>query len=171
MTSDTDRIEKQVLLRAPLERVWKAISDATQFGTWFGIEFDAPFAPGTRIGGKIVPTKVDEEVARMQEAHKGFAFDVMVERIEPMSLLSFRWHPYAVEPGVDYSKEPTTLVTFALREVADGVLLTITESGFDNVPLHRRAEAFESNEQGWIIQATLIEKYLAQADRGLQSTA
>lgn len=171
MTSVTDRIEKQVLLRAPLERVWKAISDAKQFGTWFGVEFDAQFAPGATISGKIVPTKVDEEVAKMQKPYAGLACDVMVERIEPMSLLSFRWHPYAVEPGTDYSKEPTTLVTFALQEVADGVLLTITESGFDRVPLDRRAEAFESNEQGWTIQATLIEKYLAGADRGLQSTA
>jgi uncharacterized protein YndB with AHSA1/START domain len=167
MTTTTDRIEKQVLLRAPLERVWKAISDAKQFGTWFGIEFDAQFAPGATISGKIVPTKVDEEVAKMQEAHAGLAFDTMVERIEPMRLFAFRWHPYAIEPGADYSKEPTTLVTFALEEVTDGVLLTITESGFDRIPLDRRAEAFESNEHGWTIQATLIEKYLA---RGLQST-
>ena len=169
MASDTDRIEKQILLRAPLERVWKAISDAKQFGTWFGVEFDDQFAPGASIGGKIVPTKVDEEVARMQEAYSGTAFDIMVERIEPMSLFSFRWHPYAVETDTDYSKEPTTLVTFALQEVAGGVLLTITESGFDRVPLERRAEAFKSNEQGWAIQTTLIGKYLAQADQELQS--
>jgi uncharacterized protein YndB with AHSA1/START domain len=169
MASDTDRIEKQILLRAPLERVWKAISDAKQFGTWFGVEFDDQFAPGASIGGKIVPTKVDEEVARMQEAYSGTAFDIMVERIEPMSLFSFRWHPYAVETDIDYSKEPTTLVTFALQEVAGGVLLTITESGFDRVPLERRAEAFKSNEQGWVIQTTLIGKYLAQADQELQS--
>lgn len=171
MISVTDRIEKQVLLRAPLERVWKAVSDAEQFGTWFGIEFDAQFAPGATVSGKIVPTKVDEEVAKMQEAHTGIAFDLMVERMEPMRLLSFRWHPLATESGTDFSKEPTTLVTFALQEVADGVLLTITESGFDGIPLDRRAEAFESNEHGWTVQARLIETYLAQEDRGLQSTA
>jgi uncharacterized protein YndB with AHSA1/START domain len=167
MTSDTDRIEKQILLRAPLERVWKAISDAKQFGTWFGVEFDDQFAPGARIGGKIVPTKVDEDVARMQEAHSGMAFDTTVERIVPMSLFSIRWHPYAIEPGTDYSREPTTLVEFALQEVTDGVLLTITESGFDQIPLERRAEAFKSNEEGWAIQTTLIEKYLAKT--GLHS--
>lgn len=175
MTTTTDRIEKQVLLRAPLERVWKAISDARQFGTWFGIEFDAQFAPGATVSGKMVPTTVDEEVAKMQEPHTGIAFDVRVERIEPMRLFAFRWQPTATEAGTDFSKEPTTLVTFALQEVADGVLLTITESGFDGIPLDRRAEAFESNEHGWTIQATLIEKYVSQKEaqegRGFQSTA
>jgi uncharacterized protein YndB with AHSA1/START domain len=169
MATDTDRIEKQILLRAPLERVWKAISDAKQFGTWFGVEFDDQFAPGASMGGRIVPTKVDEDVARMQEAYSGTAFDIMIERIEPMTLFSFRWHPYAIEPDTDYAKEPTTLVTFALQEVADGVLLTISESGFDQVPLERRAEAFKSNEEGWAIQTTLIEKYLAGAHEGRQS--
>jgi len=169
MASDTDRIEKQILLRAPLERVWRAISDAGQFGTWFGVEFEDQFAAGTSIGGRIVPTKVDPDVARMQEAYSGTAFDIMVERVEPMRLLSFRWHPYAVEADTDYSKEPTTLITFALEEVAGGVLLTITESGFDRIPLERRAEAFKSNEQGWAIQTTLIEKYLERADRFAQA--
>jgi len=164
MALDTDRIEKQILLRAPLGRVWDAISDATQFGTWFGVEFDQQFARGTSISGRIVPTKVDAEVARMQEPHTGISCDITVERIEPMKLLSFRWYPYAIEPGGDYSKEPTTLVTFELEEVRGGTRLTITESGFDRVPLARRAEAFASNEQGWAIQTTLIEKYLAQAN-------
>jgi hypothetical protein len=107
----------------------------------------------------------------MQEAYSGTAFDITLERIEPMSLFSFRWHPYAVEPDTDYSKEPTTLVTFVLQKVADGVLLTITESGYDQVPLERRAEAFKANEQGWAIQTTLIEKYLARKYEGLQSKA
>jgi uncharacterized protein YndB with AHSA1/START domain len=164
MASDTDRIEKKILLRAPVDRVWNAISDAKQFGTWFGVEFDDQFAPGASISGRIVPTKVDAEVARMQEPYTGMACDVTVERIEPMSLFSFRWHPYAIEPGADYSKEPTTLVTFALKKVPEGTRLTISESGFDRVPLARRAEAFASNEQGWAIQSTLIEKYLAQTD-------
>lgn len=162
MTSDSDRIEKSILLRAPRERVWTAIADATNFGHWFGVEFEAPFAAGARVPGRIVPTKVDAEVAKMQEAHRGTEFEITVERIEPMSLFAFRWHPYAVEPGTDYSAEPTTLVTFSLEEAPEGTLLTITESGFDGIPLARRAEAFESNAQGWSIQVTLIEKYLAQ---------
>lgn len=163
MTTDTDRIEKQILLRAPRERVWRAISNAKEFGTWFGVEFDGQFAPETSISGRIVPTKVDPEVAKSQEPYTGMACDVTVDRMEPMSLFSFRWHPYAVDSDVDYSNEPTTLVVFALEDDPDGTLLTITESGFDRVPLARRAEAFASNEQGWAIQATLIEKYLAQA--------
>ena len=163
MTSETDRIEKKILLRAPLERVWQAISDAQQFGTWFGVEFDEPFTPGASVTGRIVPTEVDAEVAKMQAPHTGMACDITVERIEPMKLFSFRWHPYAVEPGGDDAKEPTTLVTFRLAAGPDGTLLTITESGFDRIPLARRAEAFASNEQGWAIQTTLIEKYLARA--------
>jgi uncharacterized protein YndB with AHSA1/START domain len=163
MGSQTDRIEKRVLLRAPQERVWSAISDAKQFGSWFGVEFDGEFAAGRHLSGKIVPTKVDEKVAKMQEPHSGMACDIAVERVEPMRLLSFRWHPYAIEPDADYSTEPTTLVTFELQPVAQGTMLTITESGFDSIPLARRAEAFASNEEGWSIQTTLIEKYLAQA--------
>lgn len=163
MTSQTDRIEKKILLRAPLERVWQAVSDAKQFGTWFGVEFDEPFAPDASITGRIVPTKVDAEVAKMQEPHTGMACDITVDRIEPMNLFSFRWHPYAVESDGEYSKERTTLVTFRLEDAPDGTLLTITESGFDRIPLARRAEAFASNEQGWAIQTTLIEKYLAPA--------
>jgi len=162
MTHVTDRIEKRILLRAPCARVWRAISEAKQFGTWFGIELDGEFVAGARLAGRIVPTKVDPEVAKAQEPHAGLAFEVHVDRIEPMRLFSFRWHPYAVEPGGDYTKEPMTLVTFQLEEAAGGTMLTITESGFDQVPLARRAEAFTSNEQGWEVQTRLIEKYLAQ---------
>jgi len=162
MTTDTDRIEKQIMLRAPLDRVWRAISDAAEFGTWFGVEFDGQFAPGASVSGRIVPTKVDDRVAKMQEPHSGMACDVKIERIEPMRLFSFRWHPYAVEHDADYSNEPTTLVQFELEKVPEGTRLTITESGFDRIPLARRAEAFASNEEGWTIQTTLIEKYLAR---------
>jgi uncharacterized protein YndB with AHSA1/START domain len=161
----TDRIEKKVVLRAPRERVWKAISDAKQFGTWFGVEFDGPFAVGAAMKGRITPTKVDAEVAKMQEPYTGMAFDCTIERIEPMRLFSFRWHPFAIEPDVDYSKEPTTLVTFELEEVPGGTQLTITESGFDKIPLERRAKAFEANEGGWTHQLELIAKYLAGAVR------
>lgn len=160
--SDTDRIVKQILLKAPRERVWRAISDAQQFGAWFGMAFDAPFAPGAKITGKIVPTQVDPEVAKSQEPYAGKAFDFTIDRIEPMDLFSFRWHPYAVDPDTDYSKEPMTLIVFELKDEDGGTRLTITESGFDSIPLARRAEAFAANEGGWEAQTTLIQKYLAQ---------
>jgi uncharacterized protein YndB with AHSA1/START domain len=162
MTQHTDRIEKKILLRAPRERVWGAISDARQFGTWFGVEFDGEFVAGARLTGKITPTKVDPEVAKSQQPYSGKAFEIEVDRIEPMRLLSFRWHPFAVEPGVDYSKEPATLVAFELEPAAGGTMLTITESGFDRIPLARRAKAFAANDQGWLAQTKLLEKYLAR---------
>jgi uncharacterized protein YndB with AHSA1/START domain len=163
MSSNTDRIEKKVLLHAPRERVWHAISDSKQFGSWFGVAFDGPFAPDKRMIGKIVPTTVDPEVAKLQEPHRGTAFEFAVERIEPQRIFSFRWHPYAVEKGVDYSKEPSTLVMFELQEVAEGTMLTVTESGFDRIPIERRAKAFAANDGGWSHQMKLIEKYLALA--------
>jgi uncharacterized protein YndB with AHSA1/START domain len=162
-TVTTDRIEKQVLLRAPHARVWRALTDAREFGTWFGMKFDAPFTPGARIPGVIVPTTVDAEVARAQQPFEGTPFEISIERIEPERLFAFRWHPFAVEPGVDYSREPTTLIEFLLEDVPDGVMLTVRESGFDRVPLERRAKAFAANEAGWAIQMRLIEKYLAEA--------
>ena len=156
----TDRIEKKIVLRAPLDRVWRAVSDATQFGSWFGAAFDAPFEEGARATGKIVPTSVDPEVAKLQEPHRGKPFELVVHRIEPPHRISFRWHPYAIEPGVDYSREPMTTIVFELEEVPEGVALTISESGFDRIPLARRAEAFKANEGGWEHQARLIAKYL-----------
>ena len=162
MSQHTDRIEKKILLRAPRERVWGAISDARQFGTWFGVEFDGEFVAGARLTGKITPTKVDPEVAKSQQPYSGKAFEIEVDRIEPMRLLSFRWHPFAVEPGLDYSKEPATLVAFELEPAAGGTMLTITESGFDRIPLARRAKAFAANDQGWLAQTKLLEKYLAR---------
>jgi uncharacterized protein YndB with AHSA1/START domain len=161
MGSETDRIEKNVLLHAPRERVWRAISDSREFGRWFGVELDGPFVAGARMTGRIVPTTVDPEVARAQEPYRGRTFELTVDRVQPMRLFSFRWHPFAVDPGVDYSKEPTTLIEFELEEVPGGTMLTITESGFDRIPLARRAQAFASNEQGWAAQARLIEKYLS----------
>ncbi len=161
MSSETDRIEKQILLKAPLERVWRAISDAGEFGAWFGMEFDGAFVAGARLTGKIRPTKVDPEVAKLQQPHTGKAGTFVIDRVEPMRRFSFRWHPYAIEPGVDYSAEPMTLVAFELKEVPGGTLLTITESGFDRIPLARRVQAFRANEGGWEHQTRLIEKYLA----------
>jgi uncharacterized protein YndB with AHSA1/START domain len=160
---DTDRIEKKVLLHAPLERVWRAISDSAEFGKWFGVKFDGPFTPGARMRGAIVGTTVDPEVAKAQQAHKDVPFEIMIEQMIPGRLFSFRWHPHGVEPGADYSAEPTTLVSFALEKTPEGVMLTVTESGFDQVPLARRAKAFTANEQGWSIQVRLISEYLVHA--------
>jgi uncharacterized protein YndB with AHSA1/START domain len=159
---NTDMIEKTIVLKAPLERVWLAISTAERFGLWFGVAFDGPFAAGSWLSGRIVPTTVDPEVAKLQEPHAGTRFRILVERIEPMHHFSFRWHPFAVDPDRDYADEPTTLVTFALKETADGIRLTITESGFDHVPPDRRARAFDANQGGWTHQLKLIEKYIAR---------
>jgi uncharacterized protein YndB with AHSA1/START domain len=161
--SVSDRIEKQVMLRAPLARVWQAITDSKQFGSWFGVKFPGPFKAGERIVGQIAPTTVDPQVAAMQKPYEGMKFDITIDRIEPQKLFSFRWHPAAIDPKVDYSKEPTTLVEFALKEVQGGVMLTVTETGFNGVPLARRAEAFKMNEGGWAAQMKLIEKYVAKA--------
>jgi uncharacterized protein YndB with AHSA1/START domain len=162
MTSDTNRIEKKIVLRASRARVWRAISDSSEFGRWFGLKVEGPFRPGATMRGIIVPTQADPEVAKLQAPHEGAQFSLVVERIEPEELFSFRWHPYAVDRNRDYSSEPMTLVAFALSDAPGGVLLTVTESGFDGLPLERRAAAFASNEKGWALQMTLIEKYLAQ---------
>ncbi len=159
----TDRIEKKVLLRAPLRRVWQALSDSTEFGRWFGVKFDGPFAPGARMRGVVAPTTVNAEVAKAQKEYEGRPFEVTIERMEPEKLFSFRWHPFAVKRGVDYSSEPTTLVVFSLEEVAGGVMLTVTESGLDRIPLERRAKAFEANKEGWNMMVKVIEEYLAPA--------
>jgi uncharacterized protein YndB with AHSA1/START domain len=148
MTS-TDRIQKSTMIRAPRSRVWRALTDAKEFGTWFGADFDGPFAVGARIQGKI--------------KHKGYEhmpLEVTVEKMEPEKLFSFRWHPYPMDPSIDYSKEPTTLIEFTLEEVADGTVLTVTESGFDRIPLARRAKAFEMNDKGWAGQLKAIDEYL-----------
>ncbi len=162
MSPVPDRIEKKITLRAPVNRVWRAVSDSREFGVWFGVEFEGPFVAGQTLKGRMVPTQVDPEVAKMQEPARGLAYDCMVERIEPERLFSFRWHPYELEPGMDPLKAPTTLVAFELQPVADGTLLTVSESGFDRIPLERRAQAFTSNEGGWEHQTKLIQKYLLQ---------
>ena len=163
MTSTTDRIEKQVILRAPQERVWRAISDAGEFGSWFGMEFEGAFAPGREIRGRIVPTKADPDVAKMQEGHAGLPVTLRIERIVPMHTFSYRWHPFAIDPAVDYSAEPMTLIEFVLEDRGAETMLTITESGFDQIPLSRRARAFEANEGGWTGVLRLIAKHLSHA--------
>lgn len=158
----TDCIEKKILLRAPRKRVWRALSDSTEFGTWFGVKFNGPFMPGTTLLGVIVTTKVNTEIAKAQKPYEGWPFEITIELMEPERLFSFRWHPFAVERGVDYSTEPTTLVSFILEEGPSGVMLTVTESGFDQIPLARRAKAFAANDQGWSMMVKVIEEYLGQ---------
>jgi uncharacterized protein YndB with AHSA1/START domain len=160
-----DRIEKEVLLKAPLERVWRAISDAEEFGRWFGVRFDGPFVPGASLTGVITPTTVDEDVAEAQKPHAGISDTWHIVAVEPQRRLAFRWHPYGVEGGVDATTEPTTLVEFTLDQQHDGVLLRIVESGFDGIPAERRASAFEGNSEGWAAQTRLISKYLALGER------
>lgn len=161
MASSTDRIEKEILLRAPQEKVWRAISDSRQFGEWFGMELDGEFKPGTPITGRIKPTIADPAIAEMQKKYTGAPVEFVVDRIEPMRLFSLKWHPFAIDPDVDYSNEPMTLITFTLEPQDDGTLLRIVESGFDSIPIERRAKAFEANAGGWAMQVEMIQKYLA----------
>lgn len=162
---NTDRIEKQVVLRAPLDRVWRAIGDSSEFGRWFGVRFDGPFVAGAPVAGVITPTAVDDEVAQAQEPYAGKADTWHIVAVEPQRRLAFRWHPYAVESGIDYSQEPTTLVEFTLTETTDGVLLRIVESGFDAIPAERRVSALEHNSEGWAKQTELVRKYLALSEK------
>ena len=146
----SDSIEKRIELKAPLSRVWRALTDHREFGEWFRVKLEGPFKPG--------------EVSRGHIAYPGYEhlkWEATVRRIEPERLFSFTWHPYAVDPEVDYSSEPTTLVTFRLEPKDEGVVLTITESGFDAIPRDRRIEAFPMNERGWSEQMTNIERHVA----------
>lgn len=158
----TDRIEKTIMLHAPRARVWRALTNADEFGSWFGMKFNSQFAPGALLRGVITPTTVDAEVASLQKPHEGMPFEITIDRIEPERLFSFRWHPFAIDRDVDYSNEPTTLIVFELEQVGPDIKLTVTESGFDQIPLERRAKAFTANEGGWTLVVTLIEKYLAK---------
>jgi len=148
MTS-TDRIEKKVVLRAPIGKVWQAIADSKQFGEWFGVKLAEPFVANKKVEGKMTNPKYEH-----------IQFEMEVERIEPQNFFSYRWHPYAIDPKTDYSTEPTTLVEFRLQEVKDGTELTITETVFDRIPASRRAEAFRMNENGWTWQAKQITAYV-----------
>jgi len=154
----SDQIVKSTTLRAPLERVWHAISDAKAFGSWFGMTIDGPFIDGQAAVGAIAITQVDDVIAKHQAPYVGKRCVLHIERIVPLSLLAFRWHPGAdAEAGPN---APTTLVTFALEAVPEGTRLTITESGFDSLPPERRAKAFRENEGGWEAQLGLVFKYL-----------
>jgi uncharacterized protein YndB with AHSA1/START domain len=161
MGTMTDRIEKRVTLKAPLARVWRAISDGREFGSWFGVAFEGPLTAGAKVAARLVPTTVDAEVAKKQEPYAGTPFHIWVVEVQPMRRLSFRWHPYDPDESGDPESGPTTLVTFELAEAPGGTALAITESGFDAIAIEKRAKSFAANEEGWTIQTTLIAKYLA----------
>jgi uncharacterized protein YndB with AHSA1/START domain len=147
----SDRIEKHIELKATVSRVWRALTDHREFGEWFRVKLDEPFVPG--------------RVSRGQMTYPGYEhlqWEVVVEKMEPERFFSFTWHPYAVDPKIDYSKEPTTLVEFRLEKTPSGTLLKVTESGFDKMPAGRRLEAFRMNEGGWAQQMKNIERHVAQ---------
>ncbi len=148
----TDRIEKRFEVRAPRARVWRAIANAKEFGTWFGVQLDGEFAAGTTVRGRLTIKGVEH-----------LTLDMEIGRIEPERYFSYRWHPYAIDPKVDYSTEPTTLVEFRLDEIEGGkaTAITIVESGFDKIPLARRAEAYRMNDKGWTGQAKKLVAYVA----------
>ncbi|HEV8608581.1 MAG TPA: SRPBCC family protein [Thermoanaerobaculia bacterium] len=150
MRMSTDRIEKSIFLRAPRSRVWRAITNAEEFGAWFGVKLEGAFAPGARVSGRITTP-----------GYEHLIMDIAIERVDPERLFSYRRHPYAIEPGVDYSGEPTTLVEFRLEDAPGGTRLTVIESGFDRIPVSRRAEAFRMNDQGWAEQLKNIERHVA----------
>jgi uncharacterized protein YndB with AHSA1/START domain len=148
--TNTDRIEKSIVLRAPKSRVWQALTNAEEFGSWFRVRLEGGFAVGKRITGKVT-----------YPGYEHLTFEVTVERMDVEQIFSFRWHPYAVDPKVDYSGEPTTLIEFRLKEVAEGTMLTVVESGFDQIPAERRGEAYRMNSQGWAIQMENIQRHVA----------
>ena len=147
----SDRIEKRIELKAPVSRVWRALTDHREFGAWFRVKLDGPFVPG--------------QVSRGQITYPGYEhlkWEAVVQKMEPEWLFSFTWHPYAVDPKADYSQEPPTLVEFRLEKTASGTLLVLTESGFDKIPSQRRLEAFRMNEGGWTEQMKNIDVYVTQ---------
>lgn len=140
-TPSSDRIEKEALLRAPRARVWRAISDAREFGAWFRVALDGDFVVGRAIHGRIT-----------HPGYEHLTMEMQIEAMEPESRFAFRWHPYAIDPAVDYGAEPTTLVEIRLADAAGGTRVSVVESGFDRIPAARRAEAFRMNEGGWAAQ-------------------
>lgn len=159
----SDAIEVSVALPVPIASAWQAIGHAAAFGTWFGVRWDGEFAQGAALTGRIEPTKVDPDVARSQEPYRGTKMEVQVERVEAPRLLVYRWHPFAVDAGVDYSQEKRTRVSFALGERGSATQLVITESGFSALPPQRRAAAYGAHLSGWQAQAALVRRYLEQA--------
>ncbi|HEY9140033.1 MAG TPA: SRPBCC family protein [Bryobacteraceae bacterium] len=146
-----DRIEKRIELKAPVSRVWRALTNYHEFGEWFRVKLDGPFVPGQVSRGHIT-----------YPGYEHVIWEAVVQKMEPERLFSFTWHPYSVEPKTDYSKEESTLVEFRLEKTDTGTLLLLTESGFDKIPSHRRLEAFRRNDGGWTEQMKNIESHVAQ---------
>ena len=147
-----DRIEKRIDLKAPVSRVWRALTDYREFGEWFRVALEGPFVPGKQVRGRITWPGAEHLV-----------MTATVQRMEPERLFSFTWHPYAIDPNVDYSSEPQTLEEFTLEAIPDGTQLVVIESGFAALPAHRRDEAFRMNEHGWSIQIQNIAQHVGQA--------
>jgi len=150
---DEDRIEKQIELKATPARVWRALTDYREFSEWFGVNLEKPFVPGHTSHGQITIS-----------GYEHIRMEVEVQAMQREKLFSYTWHPYAIEPGVDYSKEPPTLVEFHLEKTADGTLLTVTESGFSKIPAERRSEAFRMNDRGWAQQIKDIQSHVEQTE-------
>ena len=148
----SDRIEKSIELAAPVTRVWRALTDHQEFGTWFRVKLDQPFAAGKVSTGQMT-----------YPGYEHIRWKATVQKIEPERLFSFTWHPYALDPNKDYSSEPPTLVEFTLEKTAKGTLLRVVESGFDRIPEKRRAEAFRMNEGGWGAQMKNIAEHVRLA--------
>ena len=146
----SDRIERTIELRAPVSRVWRALTDYRQFGAWFRAELEGPFVVGQVTRGRVT-----------YPGYEHLRWEATVQKIEPELLFSFTWHPYAVEADRDYSKELPTLVEFTLEPTKTGTRLRVVESGFDKLPANRRDEAFRMNEGGWAIQMQNVERFLA----------
>lgn len=147
--TQTDRIEKKILLRATRSRVFRALTDAEEFGKWFRVQLTGPLVEGATVRGQLT-----------QPGYEHLTLELRVERIESERRFVYSWHPYAVDPKIDYSAEPMTQVEFTLHESTGGTLLTIVESGFDKLPLGRRAQAFRMNDHGWAAQAGNLEQYV-----------
>jgi uncharacterized protein YndB with AHSA1/START domain len=146
-----ERIEKHINLRAPRSRVWRALTDAKEFGSWFGAQLDGEFRPKGTVSGRLTIAGFDHLTLQLE-----------IERLEPETYFAYRWHPYAVDPDVDYSAEPTTLVEFRLEDQAGGgTSLTVIESGFERIPLARRAKALQMNDGGWAQQMENIARHVA----------
>ena len=153
MTADTNTIRKTLILKAPQEKVWHALTDHAAFGAWFRVAIDRAFVAGERSTGRLrVP------------GYEHVKWDVTVREIRPMTLFSYTWHPFAVEADMDYSDEEPTLVEFHLEPVEDGTRLTVTETGFDLVPAHRRVEALRMNSLGWGAQMEHVRVYVEGQD-------
>jgi uncharacterized protein YndB with AHSA1/START domain len=146
-----DRIEKRIELKAAVSRVWRALTDYCEFGEWFRVALEGPFVPGNQVRGRITWPGAEHLV-----------MTATVQRMEPERLFSFTWHPYAIDPNLDYSAEPTTLVEFTLEAIPEGTLLVVVESGFAALPPQRRDEAFRMNERGWSIQIQNISQHVGQ---------